>query len=65
MSQIFNLGLVVILCQKNGKHFLKFVSIISYHVREDDPFTKTTTSLNDHCWLSPLGGRIREFLLYL
>ena len=29
------------------------------------PFTKTTTSLNDHFWLSPMGGRIGESLLYI
>ena len=32
---------------------------------EDYPFTKMTPSLNDHFWLRPLGGRIREFLLYV
>ena len=31
------------------------------------PFTKTTTSPNDrdHFWLRSVGGRIREFLLYI
>ena len=29
------------------------------------PFTKTTNSHNGHFWLSPLGGRIRESLLYI
>ena len=30
-----------------------------------NPFTKTTTSHNDHFWHSPLGGRVRELLLYM
>ena len=30
----------------------------------EHPFTKETTSPNDHFWLRPFGGRIREFLLY-
>ena len=28
------------------------------------PFTKATPSPKDHFWISPLGGRITDFLLY-
>ena len=42
-----------------------FLVKMRYSLSGRYPFTIATTSPNDHFWLSPLGGRIREFLLYV